>query len=165
MQIVENSQMKEEPNAPSHQYQMISNHYLAKLTSEAHVDDLRRAAHRSGLRRAAEEASPRPVENLAVPITIRLARPPDASALATLAALDSARVLSPPVLIAEAAGEARAAVSLYDGAAIADPFKPTAGMLQLLHARAAQLRGHYPVQRRHLFRVLGRWRKRALAST
>jgi hypothetical protein len=141
---------------------MFPNSHLTKLMAEAHVEDLRRAADRSRLARAAKDVSLRPVGNLEVPITIRPARPADASALAKLAALDSADVPSVPVLIAEANGEVRAAVSLYDGAAIADPFTHTIWVVQLLHARAAQLRGHRPVHRRHFLRTITRWRRWAM---
>jgi hypothetical protein len=135
---------------------MAPNHYLTKIMAEAHVEDLRRAVHRPGLARGAKEGTPRPIGNLEAPITIRPARSADASALAKLAALDSAEVPSLPVLIAEVTGQVRAAVSLHDGAAIADPFNHTAGMLQLLHARAAQLHRQYPVPRRHFSTVLRR---------
>jgi hypothetical protein len=141
---------------------MVPNYYLTKLIAEAHVDDLRRAADRSALRRTAKEVSQRRAGSLEVPITIRPARSADASALAKLAELDSAEALSLPVLIAEAAGEVRAAVSIYDDAAIADPFNHTAGMVQLLHARAAQLRSEHPVQRRRFLSVLRRRRRWAM---
>jgi hypothetical protein len=127
---------------------MVPNSYLAKLIAEAHVEDLRRDADRSGLARAAKEASARRIRSLEAPITIRPARPADAPGLAKLAELDSAAVPSLPILVAEATGQVRAAVSLADGAVIADPFDHTAGLVQLLHARAAQLRGRHPVQRR-----------------
>jgi hypothetical protein len=136
---------------------MAPNNSLTKLMAEAHIEDLRRASHASGLARAANEASARPVGDLEVPITIRSAGSGDAAALAKLAALDSAEVPSLPVLIAETTGQVRAAVSLHDGAAIADPFNHTAGMVQLLHARAAQLHRRHPVQRRQFSSVLRRW--------
>jgi hypothetical protein len=135
---------------------MVPNHYLAKLIAEAHVEDLRRAVHRPGSGRPAQKATPRPVRNLEAPITIRTAGSADAAALAKLAALDSAEVPSSPLLIAEVTGQVRAAVSLHDGAAIADPFSHTAGMVQLLHARAAQLHRQYPVPRRHFSSILRR---------
>jgi hypothetical protein len=137
---------------------MFRNHHLTKLVAETHVDDLRRAADPSRLARGAKDLSLRSVENLEVPITIRSARPADASALANLAQRDSAEVPSVPVLIAEANGELRAAMSLYDGAAIADPFSHTVWILQLLNTRAAQLRGQRPVHRRHFLRTLTRRR-------
>jgi hypothetical protein len=75
---------------------------------------------------------------LTTPITIRLATPDDHLGLMRLAALDSADC--PPlgrVLVAEVDGELRAALSLTDGSAIADPFHPTLHILELLRTHAA----------------------------
>jgi hypothetical protein len=74
-------------------------------------------------------------------ITIRYAFPDDAGALVRLATLDSRELPPPPLLVAEVDGVAWAALSLADGAAISDPFRRTAGLLELLEARAVQLRG------------------------
>jgi hypothetical protein len=135
---------------------MVPSPYLAKLIAEAHVEDLRRAANRSASRRAEQEISPRLAPNVDVPITIRPARPADATALARLAELDSAAVPPLPILIAEANGQIRAAVSLHEGTAIADPFNHTAGMVELLRARSAQLRRQLPTQTGHVFIMLRR---------
>jgi hypothetical protein len=71
------------------------------------------------------------------PITIRPAYADDQLPLARLAALDSADEVPPtPLLIAEVDGELRAALSLRDRTAIADPFHPTADIVELLHAHA-----------------------------
>jgi hypothetical protein len=76
--------------------------------------------------------------NPAESITIRSAYADDHQALWRLAALDSAeRVPSEPLLLAEVDGELRAALSLVDGAAIADPFFPTLHLLALLRTHAA----------------------------
>lgn len=72
-------------------------------------------------------------------VTIRPAFPDDAQALARLAALDSAPLPAPPVLLAEVDGEPRAALSIADGSAVADPFHPTVALLELLAARSRQL--------------------------
>jgi hypothetical protein len=74
-------------------------------------------------------------------ISLRLAGPADGPALARLATLDSARALRGPVLVAETGGDLRAALSLGDGRAVADPFAPTADLVDLLRTRAALLRG------------------------
>jgi hypothetical protein len=88
-----------------------------------------------------------PVASLPLPhhadetVVIRPALPEDARALERLAQLDSAvRPLAGAILVAEVAGELRAARSLQDGRTIADPFQPTAGLLSLLETRAALLR-------------------------
>ena len=70
------------------------------------------------------------------PIQIRAAGEDDAPALRRLAALDSAPVLHGDVLIATLDGELRAALSLRDGRAIADPFSRTADLVELLRTRA-----------------------------
>lgn len=82
------------------------------------------------------------------PITIRFAASDDELALVRLAALDSAPALPGRVLIAEVEGEIRAAVSLLDGASIADPFHPTLHLLELLRAHAAGETGHRSRSRR-----------------
>ncbi len=138
---------------------MVPNYWLTKSLAEARLADLRRAADHSRLAHAAKEVSLRPKVNLEVPITIRPARAADAAALVKLAECDSAEVPLAPVLIAEASGELRAAVSLYDGAAIADPFNHTLWMVQLLETRAAQMRGRWPVRRRQFLRNLTRRRQ------
>jgi hypothetical protein len=138
---------------------MVPNHWLMKFLADARLADLRRTADHSRLAQAAKDVSRRPVMNLEVPITIRPARAADAPALASLAKCDSAEVPLAPVLLAEASGELRAAVSLYDGAAIADPFRHTLWMVELLHTRAAQLGHHRPIRRHHFLRTLTRRRE------
>ena len=102
---------------------------------------LRRDAARSRVR--ASYGGPPDIDPLAAAagITLRLADTADSTAIADLAGLDSASLPAMPVLIAEADGELRAALSLGDGALIADPFHRTLVAQQLLRARAAQLRG------------------------
>lgn len=80
----------------------------------------------------------------ATSVSIRRAGPHDAPALHRLAALDSALPLSGEVLLAEVGGEPRAALSLADGVAIADPFEPTAALVELLEMRRSQLRASDP---------------------
>ena len=70
---------------------------------------------------------------------IRPATDADARALRRLAALDSARPLTGRVLIGELDGAPAAALSLKTGAAIADPFQPTAGLRAYLRMRAAAI--------------------------
>lgn len=72
-------------------------------------------------------------------VTIRHAFPDDALALLRLAALDSGEPPGRPALVAEVDGELRAALSLRDGRVIADPFRRTQALVDLLRARAAQL--------------------------
>ena len=69
------------------------------------------------------------------PVTIRRAHPEEPGVL-KVAALDSARVPRAPLLVAEMDGEVRAALSLDDGGAIADPFHRSLELVELLRARA-----------------------------
>lgn len=77
----------------------------------------------------------------APPITIRPAHPGEGKALRRLAQLDSAELPRGELLVALMGEELVAAVSIERGEAIADPFRPSAGLVKLLSARAAQLRG------------------------
>jgi hypothetical protein len=90
-----------------------------------------------------------------VAIVIRPSRPEDKLALERLAGLDSASVPAAPLLVAEADGALRAAISLHDGAVIADPFHRTAPLVALLVTRSQQLRGEPSGRRRwfSLFRL------------
>jgi hypothetical protein len=69
---------------------------------------------------------------MAPEITIRQATTADAFALRRLAALDDRAALHGEVLIAEQAGEIRAALSLGDDRTVANPFAPTAKLVDML---------------------------------
>jgi hypothetical protein len=73
-------------------------------------------------------------------ITIRRAAP-GAPEVRDLAELDSVRVPAGDVLVAEVGGEPVAAIALDGAPAFANPFRPTATVVALLEARAAQVRG------------------------
>lgn len=105
--------------------------------AQARTAELRRRA--ATPRRVGSTGGTAPSLAGAVPLTIRYADSLDDAALVTLAALDSAPVLVLPALVAEVEGELRAAISLVDAKAVADPFCATAELLELLRARAAQL--------------------------
>jgi hypothetical protein len=72
----------------------------------------------------------------AASVLIRAARGSDGAALERLAELDSARVPTGSLLVAEADGRLVAAIASSTGEAIADPFLPTADVLALLEIRA-----------------------------
>ena len=72
-------------------------------------------------------------------ITVRASYPDDSAALRALAALDSAEPIAEPALVAEAGGEIHAALSLADGAVVADPFVSTEHLVVLLQVHAAQI--------------------------
>jgi hypothetical protein len=76
----------------------------------------------------------------AAPLTIRFADAADAAALALLADLDSSHVPAGDVLLAEVGDELWAALSLDDGHAIGDPFRPSADAVLVLAERSRQFR-------------------------
>ena len=89
-------------------------------------------------------------------LTIRRAASHDQAALARLAALDSAFPPTGETLLAEVGEELWAAVEVGSGAAIADPFRPSADMVELLRFRADRLRGEGRAERRTRARLLPR---------
>jgi hypothetical protein len=78
----------------------------------------------------AEEAT------MAPEITIRQATTDDAFALRRLAALDDRPALRGEVLLAEHAGELRAALSLQNGRTVANPFAATAALVEMLRMQS-----------------------------
>jgi hypothetical protein len=83
-------------------------------------------------------------------ILIRSSRPGDAPRLERLAQLDSARVPAGPFMVAEQESRLVAAVTA-DGETIADPFRRTAEVVEMLKLRAAEgiaTRRSEPVRRR-----------------
>ena len=74
-------------------------------------------------------------------VTVRRARPGDGEALERLGELDGRRLPAGPALLAEVRGRLLAARSIESGRSIADPFNPTAHLVELLELRSAHLRG------------------------
>ena len=70
------------------------------------------------------------------PVLVRPARDVDVADLGRLAKLDSAAPLTGAVLLAVSGGEVAAAMSLDTGAVVADPFQPTANLVDLLRTAA-----------------------------
>jgi hypothetical protein len=97
-------------------------------------------------------------------ISIRLATPDDASALARLAVLDSSVVPADPVLLAEREDQLQAALGLHDGSVVADPFVPTAELVALLRTRAERLQPKLGLAARLRVTALARRRRRAYAA-
>ncbi len=78
--------------------------------------------------------------SLSPSVVIRAARGSDGAQLRRLAELDSARVPAGELLIAETDGALVAAHAPASGATIADPFRRTADVVELLVMRGAMLR-------------------------
>jgi hypothetical protein len=82
-------------------------------------------------------------------LVIRPAGPGDRTRIARLAQLDGKRGLyGDRILIAELDGVPRAALALCGGEVVADPFHPTAALIEVLKLRAAQLSGDRSVPER-----------------
>ncbi len=82
------------------------------------------------------------------PIVIRNATDADARVLRDLAHLDDRKQMSDRALIAEVDGVPHAALDLSDGSVAADPFAPTAQLVELLQLRASTLVSVNPPTRR-----------------
>jgi hypothetical protein len=135
---------------------------LTKHLVQARIDDLYRDAGRTrgGAVTSGSRGGNR--ETLATPITIRRATYADAAGLRRVAEVDSSEVPAAPMLLAEVDGEVRAAVSLADGALVADPFHDTRAIVELLEACAAhELTDGRSRLRRRFGRVLRRGGRRA----
>ena len=72
-------------------------------------------------------------------LTIRRATSSDEFAVRRLAVLDSASPPTGEVLLAEMGNELWAALSVDTGTAIADPFRPSGDLVDLLRFRAGRL--------------------------
>lgn len=86
-------------------------------------------------------------------LTIRRANGADTTALTRLAALDSSRVPSGELLLAEVDGRLVAALSVDTGAVVADPFEHTAAVVESLRVHA-QRRERPAIIPGHLGRIL-----------
>ena len=133
----------------------MSHPYLHMLLARARTDDLyrdatvaRRAAEARRAAKPRRSARPRGHRRfglsteLATPaqaVTLRRYSAEDHGPLARLAALDSSKPPHQPMVVAEVAGELRAALSLNDDSLVADPFHLTAGVADLLRAYARQV--------------------------
>jgi hypothetical protein len=109
------------------------NSFLTRDMSNFWIGELRRAARR---RRSAEGYTELDESSL----TVRAFQPDDTDAVRVLAALDGKHVPTGPALVAEVDREVVAALPLDGGQALADPFRPTAHLVELLKVRADQLR-------------------------
>ena len=70
-------------------------------------------------------------------ITIRPAQPSDADELVRLAELDSQRPPTGDVLLGEVCGRLVAAIEAATDRTLADPFRPTADVIDLLRLRSS----------------------------
>ena len=123
---------------------------LTAEMAQAVAEDRIEAADRFRRAREARRASPEP-RDVYDSVTVRLAGEDDAPALRRLAQRGRARVPCGPMLVAEVEHELLAARSLADGRALADPFRHTTHLTELLALRTAHLRDMEPaLERRRL---------------
>jgi hypothetical protein len=83
------------------------------------------------------QTEPRGTDMTDKTLTIRRADSSDAGALVRLAALDSASPPTGEALLAEVGGELWAAVEIDSGTAIADPFRPSGEIVDLLRLQVS----------------------------
>jgi hypothetical protein len=121
----------------------------AYLASTLVADRVRAAEQQRRAREAREEREPGDY----VSVVVRLAGPGDRAAIRRLEQLEGRRLPPEPALVAEAAGRVLAARSLATRALVADPWRPTAELVELLDLRSLHLRGE--LQRRRGPRALG----------
>jgi hypothetical protein len=117
---------------------------LNAVMAQEHVSDLARAAARYN------DVPSRPLWRSGPVVELRPAHADDNAVVRELAALDDARPLEGPVLLAVVGGEAVAAMALDDERVVANPFVHTAHAVSLLRMRAGHL-SH--VSRRHRRRI------------
>jgi hypothetical protein len=122
---------------------------FSKQLVQARIEDLHRDARRlrTGVARRSHDLRPERLHGN--PITIRRATADDAATLRRVADRDSSEVPPAPQLVAEIDGDVRAAMSLVDGALVADPFHYTATIVELLEACAT----HERIDRRSRLRL------------
>jgi hypothetical protein len=105
---------------------------MARLRAE----QLERNVARHGHHADRAHSAPRPPQ----PLTMRLAREEDATRLAQTTGVTRDLLPLPPLLIGEVAGRPVAALSLSDGAVVAERFDGVRDVVALLRVRAAQVR-------------------------
>jgi hypothetical protein len=96
-------------------------------------------------------------------LVLRRAAPQDAAALVRLAQLDGAPRPSDAMLVAELDDQIVAAVPFDGGRAIADPFRPTAELVELLRTRTGLLAAAAPARAGRLQRLRPHLRPRLAA--
>ena len=85
-------------------------------------------------------------------LTLRRAGTTDEAAIARVAAVDSSVPPKGETLVVAVDGKIVAAMSLDEGAVVADPFEPTADLVEALRLRRTQLHRAHPAG------VRSRWR-------
>jgi hypothetical protein len=113
-----------------------------QITFDAASSRVQDQLHHAAARRAASAATTRREAqgDDTAAVVVRRATAADDATIAMLAALDSAAVPAGEMLIAEVDREPQAAIEIATATVIADPFRRTAHLAELLGVRAARLR-------------------------
>src|ERR1700759_2746049 len=120
---------------------------LTAVMAQEHVSDLTRAAARFN------DPPSRPLWRSGPAVELRPARADDDQIVRDLAALDDARPLEGPVLLAVVGGQPVAAIALDDERVVDNPFLPTAHAVSLLQLRARHVSSHVSARRRRRFHL------------
>ena len=104
--------------------------------ANAHIIELRQAASRRTRRDLRDRA-----ERVSAAVTLKLAQADERDEVRLLAELDEEPALDGRVLVAYVEDKPVAALSLYDGRVVADPFVASADAVALLQVRAEHLLG------------------------
>jgi hypothetical protein len=134
------------PNLDPRGYKM---HSLQSFVAVSQLADRQAAAASArAARRVSSQRQRRGVTALSRAVVLRRAGSQDDAAIARLAELDGAVHPTGEMLVAEVDEQILAAVPLSGGRAIADPFQPTAKLVELLRIRARLLaRSSAPARR------------------
>lgn len=126
-------------------------HSLQSYVAVSQITDRHVAATSArAARRASKQRSAATATAFAGNAVLRRAVAQDSVAIARLAELDGAANPTGEMVVAEVDDQIVAAVPLRGGRAIADPFRPTAGLVALLRDRARLLTGAGTRNRRTL---------------
>ena len=112
----------------------------AYLATELIRDRVRAAEQQRRAREAREDGE----AGGYVAVSVRLAGPNDWTAIHRLEQLEGRRLPPEPALVAEAEGRVLAVRSIRKRQIVADPFSPTAELVELLDLRSVQLRDELP---------------------
>jgi hypothetical protein len=149
-------------HTPDHLAGEAMNSHFQLIHARSHSDELQRRAAAARLAAAGRRAPASGALPASVDVIIRLADPGDTVELVRLAQLDGRRIPSGRVLVAVVEGAVLAALPLSEGGKLqrplADPFRPTAALVELLWLRASHLRGEPPARKGLLERLAGRLR-------
>jgi hypothetical protein len=114
----------------------------AVLARTRHGDMLDAAERRRPRFHGRREGTSLDLSRLWQGLTVRLATQADRSAVTRLAELEQTSTPAEPLLLGVVMQRPVAVLSLRDGRVIADPFTPTADVIELLTLRSRQLRCH-----------------------